>query len=150
MKIKTLTQIEITKNNNTTKRRDYCVSCYGKFLAISCEFLVIQNHLNNNNTHASLSSAHISLEFSYHTNQIAFFFLSPTNKYTQRATKSAAQQQTTEQHKKMSESLSTKSENDDETEKWSCEYCTYENFPSSLKCTMCMGQKPLLNEDIFR
>ncbi|XP_055323331.1 ubiquitin thioesterase trabid [Sitodiplosis mosellana] len=50
----------------------------------------------------------------------------------------------------MSESLSTKSENDDETEKWSCEYCTYENFPSSLKCTMCMGQKPLLNEDIFR
>ncbi|XP_031617757.1 ubiquitin thioesterase trabid isoform X2 [Contarinia nasturtii] len=50
----------------------------------------------------------------------------------------------------MSESLSTKSENDDETEKWSCEYCTYENFPSSLKCTMCMGHKPLLNEDIFR
>lgn len=48
------------------------------------------------------------------------------------------------------ESISAKSENDDETEKWSCEYCTYENFPSSLKCTMCMGQKPLLNEDIYR
>lgn len=39
---------------------------------------------------------------------------------------------------------------DNETEKWACEYCTYENFPSSLKCTMCKGQKPLLNEDIFR
>lgn len=35
-------------------------------------------------------------------------------------------------------------------QKWSCEYCTYENFPQSLKCTMCKGQKPLLNEDIFR
>ncbi|XP_055642558.1 ubiquitin thioesterase trabid isoform X2 [Toxorhynchites rutilus septentrionalis] len=34
--------------------------------------------------------------------------------------------------------------------KWVCEYCTYENFPLSLKCTMCKGQKPLLNEDIFR
>lgn len=34
--------------------------------------------------------------------------------------------------------------------KWTCEYCTYENFPLSLKCTMCKGQKPLLNEDIFR
>lgn len=35
-------------------------------------------------------------------------------------------------------------------QKWSCEYCTYENFASSLKCTMCKGAKPLLNEDIFR
>lgn len=35
-------------------------------------------------------------------------------------------------------------------EKWFCEYCTYENFQLSLKCTMCKGQKPLLNEDIFR
>ncbi|KAL1380149.1 hypothetical protein pipiens_014415 [Culex pipiens pipiens] len=35
-------------------------------------------------------------------------------------------------------------------QKWSCEYCTYENFLQSLKCTMCKGQKPLLNEDIFR
>lgn len=34
--------------------------------------------------------------------------------------------------------------------KWSCEYCTYKNFPSSLKCTMCRGPKPLLNEDIYR
>lgn len=31
-----------------------------------------------------------------------------------------------------------------------CEYCTYANYPSSLKCTMCQGSKPLLNEDIFR
>lgn len=35
-------------------------------------------------------------------------------------------------------------------EKWTCEYCTYANYPSSLKCTMCKGQKPLTNEDIFR
>lgn len=35
-------------------------------------------------------------------------------------------------------------------QKWICEYCTYENYPSSLKCTMCKGFKPLLNEDIFR
>ncbi|PSN44204.1 Ubiquitin thioesterase trabid [Blattella germanica] len=34
--------------------------------------------------------------------------------------------------------------------KWSCEYCTYENWPSSLKCTMCRGSKPLLGEDIYR
>lgn len=36
------------------------------------------------------------------------------------------------------------------THKWICEYCTYENFPTSMKCTMCKGLKPLLNEDIFR
>ncbi|XP_055907627.1 ubiquitin thioesterase trabid isoform X1 [Eupeodes corollae] len=35
-------------------------------------------------------------------------------------------------------------------QKWKCEYCTYENFPSAIKCTMCKGLKPLLNEDIFR
>lgn len=33
--------------------------------------------------------------------------------------------------------------------KWSCEYCTYENFPSSLKCTMCRGPKPFVSEDIY-
>jgi len=39
----------------------------------------------------------------------------------------------------------------EETEqKWTCEYCTYENWPSSLKCTMCRGAKPLLGEDIYR
>ncbi|XP_055678535.1 ubiquitin thioesterase trabid [Lutzomyia longipalpis] len=37
-----------------------------------------------------------------------------------------------------------------EMEKWVCEYCTYANYPSAIKCTMCKGQKPLLNEDIFR
>ncbi|EDV94568.1 ubiquitin thioesterase trabid [Drosophila grimshawi] len=35
-------------------------------------------------------------------------------------------------------------------QKWKCEICTYENYPSSLKCTMCQASKPLLNEDIFR
>lgn len=34
--------------------------------------------------------------------------------------------------------------------KWSCEYCTYENFPSSLKCTMCRGPRPFVSEDIYR
>lgn len=34
--------------------------------------------------------------------------------------------------------------------KWACEYCTYENWPSALKCTMCRGPKPLLGEDIYR
>uniref|UniRef100_A0A0A9ZB83 ubiquitinyl hydrolase 1 n=1 Tax=Lygus hesperus TaxID=30085 RepID=A0A0A9ZB83_LYGHE len=35
--------------------------------------------------------------------------------------------------------------------KWSCEYCTYENFPTALKCTMCRGAKPLRSsEDIYR
>ena len=26
--------------------------------------------------------------------------------------------------------------------KWMCEYCTYSNWPSSMKCTMCRGNKP--------
>jgi ubiquitin thioesterase ZRANB1 len=26
--------------------------------------------------------------------------------------------------------------------KWLCEYCTYENWPSNSKCTMCRGKKP--------
>ncbi|KAH8268652.1 hypothetical protein KR026_011275 [Drosophila bipectinata] len=38
----------------------------------------------------------------------------------------------------------------DDAEKWKCDICTYENYPSSLKCTMCQASKPLLNEDIFR
>ncbi|CAH0401511.1 unnamed protein product [Chilo suppressalis] len=33
--------------------------------------------------------------------------------------------------------------------KWSCEVCTYENFPLSRKCTMCRAPKPCLNENIF-
>jgi len=39
---------------------------------------------------------------------------------------------------------------EDAEQKWICEYCTYENWPSSLKCTMCRGAKPLLGEDIYR
>lgn len=51
----------------------------------------------------------------------------------------------------MSDLVTKCNENDDDTtKKWMCEYCTYENFQSSLKCTMCKGHKPLLNEDIFR
>lgn len=51
----------------------------------------------------------------------------------------------------MSDLVTKCNENDDDTtKKWMCEYCTYENFQSSLKCTMCKGPKPLLNEDIFR
>ncbi|KAL4711565.1 hypothetical protein ACJJTC_003582 [Scirpophaga incertulas] len=33
--------------------------------------------------------------------------------------------------------------------KWSCELCTYENFPLSKKCTMCRTAKPSLSENIF-
>lgn len=46
--------------------------------------------------------------------------------------------------------LQSQQQQQPQAEKWICEYCTYENFPLSLKCTMCKGQKPLLNEDIFR
>lgn len=34
--------------------------------------------------------------------------------------------------------------------KWTCEYCTYKNFPSAQKCTMCRGAKPLITEDIYK
>lgn len=34
--------------------------------------------------------------------------------------------------------------------KWTCEYCTYENFPSSVKCTMCRGPRPFVSEDIYQ
>lgn len=34
--------------------------------------------------------------------------------------------------------------------KWICEYCTYENYPSSVKCTMCRGAKPYTSEDIYQ
>lgn len=39
---------------------------------------------------------------------------------------------------------------DSEANKWTCEYCTYENFPSAVKCTMCKGAKPLITEDIYK
>lgn len=39
---------------------------------------------------------------------------------------------------------------DSELDKWICEYCTYENFPSAQKCTMCRGAKPLITEDIYK
>lgn len=33
--------------------------------------------------------------------------------------------------------------------KWSCEYCTYENWPAAKKCTLCRAPRPLclINED---
>ena len=33
--------------------------------------------------------------------------------------------------------------------KWICEYCTYENWPASKKCTLCRASKPpqLITED---
>ena len=37
-----------------------------------------------------------------------------------------------------------------EENKWTCEYCTYENWPSSLKCTMCRESKPYIGENIYR
>ncbi len=36
--------------------------------------------------------------------------------------------------------------------KWSCEYCTYENWPSAIKCTMCRAQRPsgtIITEELF-
>lgn len=39
---------------------------------------------------------------------------------------------------------------DTQQSKWICEYCTYENYPSSLKCTMCRGAKPFVSEDIYQ
>lgn len=39
---------------------------------------------------------------------------------------------------------------DTQQPKWICEYCTYENYPSSIKCTMCKGAKPYVSEDIYQ
>ncbi|XP_076253544.1 ubiquitin thioesterase trabid isoform X2 [Rhynchophorus ferrugineus] len=36
----------------------------------------------------------------------------------------------------------------DNDKKWACEYCTYENYPSAIKCTMCRGPRPF--ENIYR
>ncbi|KAI7796913.1 ubiquitin thioesterase ZRANB1 isoform X2 [Triplophysa rosa] len=36
--------------------------------------------------------------------------------------------------------------------KWSCEYCTYENWQSAIKCTMCRAQRPtgsIITEEVF-
>uniref|UniRef100_A0A8D3BD02 ubiquitinyl hydrolase 1 n=1 Tax=Scophthalmus maximus TaxID=52904 RepID=A0A8D3BD02_SCOMX len=38
--------------------------------------------------------------------------------------------------------------------KWACEYCTYENWPSAIKCTMCRAQNPsggaIITEEPFK
>ena len=43
-------------------------------------------------------------------------------------------------------------EEDGRGKKWMCEYCTYSNWPSSSKCTMCRGNKPsrlIKSENIY-
>ncbi len=32
--------------------------------------------------------------------------------------------------------------NDEEESKWSCDYCTFANWPSAVKCTMCAAPRP--------
>ncbi|KAK9722839.1 Zn-finger in Ran binding protein [Popillia japonica] len=39
---------------------------------------------------------------------------------------------------------------DSAEQKWICEYCTYANYPSSIKCTMCRGPKPYASENIYK
>ncbi|XP_061564231.1 ubiquitin thioesterase ZRANB1 isoform X2 [Cololabis saira] len=37
--------------------------------------------------------------------------------------------------------------------KWACEYCTYENWPSSIKCTMCRALRlrgPIITEEPYK
>ena len=43
-------------------------------------------------------------------------------------------------------------EEEDSKKKWMCEYCTYSNWQSSTKCTMCRGNKPVIlcsSENIY-
>ncbi|KAI5639397.1 zn-finger in ran binding protein and others domain-containing protein [Phthorimaea operculella] len=46
--------------------------------------------------------------------------------------------------------MTTSSVPQTEGNKWSCEVCTYENFPLSRKCTMCRSPRPTVDEDIFK
>ncbi|XP_040922758.1 ubiquitin thioesterase ZRANB1 [Toxotes jaculatrix] len=37
--------------------------------------------------------------------------------------------------------------------KWACDYCTYENWPSAVKCTMCRAQRssgPIITEEPYK
>lgn len=37
--------------------------------------------------------------------------------------------------------------------KWACDYCTYENWPSAIKCTMCRAQRlrgPIITEEPYK
>ncbi|XP_061613229.1 ubiquitin thioesterase ZRANB1 [Phyllopteryx taeniolatus] len=41
----------------------------------------------------------------------------------------------------------------DQREKWACDYCTYENWPSAAKCTMCRAHRsrgPIITEDPYK
>ncbi|XP_041786781.1 ubiquitin thioesterase trabid-like isoform X1 [Anopheles merus] len=60
------------------------------------------------------------------------------------------QQQQQEQQQPLDETQQQEQQCPQQQPKWVCEYCTYENYPLSLKCIMCKGTKPLLKEDIFR
>lgn len=40
---------------------------------------------------------------------------------------------------------------DEENRKWPCEYCTYLNWPSAIKCTLCRASRPAIPaEDIYK
>ncbi|XP_058821550.1 ubiquitin thioesterase trabid [Topomyia yanbarensis] len=68
---------------------------------------------------------------------------------SEQSSSSSPKQQDTKSYPKESQDEQPRNNSEPQT-KWICEYCTYENYRLSLKCTMCKGQKPLLNEDIFR
>ncbi|XP_054622861.1 ubiquitin thioesterase Zranb1 [Dunckerocampus dactyliophorus] len=41
----------------------------------------------------------------------------------------------------------------DQRDKWACDYCTYENWPSATKCTMCRAQRsraPIITEEPYK
>ncbi|KAM9837433.1 ubiquitin thioesterase ZRANB1 isoform 1-T2 [Aulostomus maculatus] len=41
----------------------------------------------------------------------------------------------------------------EQREKWACDYCTYENWPSAIKCTMCRAQRsrgPIITEEPYK
>ncbi|KAM3859319.1 ubiquitin thioesterase ZRANB1 [Diretmus argenteus] len=41
----------------------------------------------------------------------------------------------------------------DQRMKWTCDYCTYENWPSAIKCTMCHAQRsrgPIITEEPYK
>eukprot|EP00064_Thunnus_orientalis_P005117 superscaffoldBa00000490_g5130 len=41
----------------------------------------------------------------------------------------------------------------EQKEKWSCDYCTYENWPSAIKCTMCRAPRsrgPIITEEPYK
>uniref|UniRef100_A0A182W151 ubiquitinyl hydrolase 1 n=1 Tax=Anopheles minimus TaxID=112268 RepID=A0A182W151_9DIPT len=74
---------------------------------------------------------------------------SSTNKPDQQHQEQESEQQQLQQQQPLDETLQEQHCSQQQP-KWVCDYCTYENYPLSLKCIMCKGSKPLLKEDIFR